>query len=246
MTNTFIDNPEAQGPPLEHVTVEILDDIGLDMGSELVRRERWLATGECTGPTHIGSIRLSESAIATLEADMTEEFAVYLDHGTVTEAHLVPDEDDYKAPSPESLAIMNELQTGFEKIVRQDIKGSVESDSLEIWNPKMTIGLYQEQDDVHIDDALPNEVDVRYLVTVVGPTTTFFTGEFRPSEFDNGSLLKETQVPETAVPTPQPTCVVLRFLTDCDPHDVPIVENPTFRILCDATVKNRHSLSEIK
>lgn len=240
MTNTLNPSPETQVPLPSHVTAEVMDDIGLNMDDELARRERWVTTGECTGPTHIGAITLTDGAIATLQADMTDDFATYLNHGSETEAHLVPDEDDYKTPSPESLAIMNELQTEFEKLVEQDLSQSTERDRLELWHSKMTIGMYQEPGDVHIDRSTGN-VDVRYLLTAVGPGTTFFKGEFLPGEFVDGDLAKGFDVPESATAIPQPTGVVLRFLSDCDPHDLPVVDNPVFRILCDVTIRRKTS-----
>lgn len=241
MTNTLNPSPETQAPLPSHVTAEVMDSIGLNMDDELARRERWVTTGECTGPTHIGTITLTDDAVSILKSDMTDDFATYFNHGTETEARLVPDEDEYKPPSPESLAIMNKLQTEFEKLVRQDLGQSPQSEQVERWRPKMTIGMYLDLDDVHVDQALPGQVDVRYLLAAVGPGTTFFTGVFPSGEFIDGELVEGFDVPETAIPTPQPTGVVLRFLTDCDPHNVPPVVNPEFRILCDVTIRTKTS-----
>ena len=238
MTDTLDTFPETIVPSPSIVTIDTLEAIGIDFEHENERLDRWRQTGECEGPTAIGTITVSGDAMAILEADMTDNYNQYHNYGTVTQANMVPAEDTYKGPSEESLAIMNEVQTEFEKIVSSDLSGFILDKDYQMNSSNMFIGRYQEiSDDIHFDR--PESDDVRYLVVIAGPGTTFFTGNFPSDHFnqEEGELFDGVVTPDTAEAVTQTTGVVLRFMSGCDPHNPPKSESPLFRILCDATIE---------
>jgi hypothetical protein len=134
---------------------------------------------------------------------------------------------------------MNQIQTAFNEVVAQDL-ATISDQKFEYFGGKMIIGPYDEIDAIdgtHLDyEIADTKLTVRYLVAVVGPGTDFYEGVITADRFDDGELIAGPPITETAKTVAVPTGVVIRFISMRDPHCVPDVSEPTFRILCNQTV----------
>jgi hypothetical protein len=221
------------------VTTEFLPAIGLDLAAELNRADDWGKTGECAGPTPIAKLTLQSDVLAELQSTSSEKYLRYVSYEKQGLPKLTLDDDPDTYLESKNQELRNAIMAAFTAVIERDIENS--GNSLEIWLPAMNIGMFgQTMADIHIDRF--DERQVRYIVALAGPTTRFFMGNFSKQAFNNGGELS-ADIPKSAQSTPIPLGVVMRFMSNADPHSTPEVDEPVFRILCDSTVMPKEHVS---
>lgn len=247
---------EQTQPQNMDTQVTQLDDFGFDKAYFDGKREAWMTTGECPGPEQIGRIELSDEALEHLQTNigtagmrivMGDPKGTILDEDDEVVAHKVS--VGVNPPiDPQSRHILRTLIADFRSLITQDYNSNAENSARfqdSFVRTDLRFGLYMGEDSPHIDDNPPDHQssnnDIRYLVTVVGPTTNFYVGTgFRPDYFDeSGTMKTDTSVPGSVTPTPIPQGAVVRFLEKGDPHAGPTREAPEFRIFLSATIRPR-------
>lgn len=247
--------------PLEHndqsaqsdVLLTVSESLGYNMESTRAKQEAWQNNGECPGPDEIGRIELSEAALAHLKDNLPEKYLDVASYGQL----LISEDDEVAADearrenlsSPidaRSREILRGVTSAFEKILRQD---SLQSDNqIPNQNPEsffhfnLLVGNgYMGTDVPHIDDGEDDEPgdvkNIRYLVTISGPATTFYVGNgLDISKFnEEGDIIGK--LPESIDSELCETGQVVRFLDRGDPHCAPTAPDPVFRIFIAGTVK---------
>lgn len=220
------------------VIITTTENAGIDLAALRQKHDAWLERGECPGPEEIGRIELKPEALAHLEQHLHVSYKPV--HNTSNTQIAEDDETAIDQALPqapmdsESRAILRDIYSKFVSLIEQDIQDtSLTRSSTLIW-----FGLYEGNDESHIDSVESSEIpSVRYLATVASPTTTFFHGTgFGPEFFDDsGSIKQDTAVPESVTPQAVPVGSVMRFLDNGDPHVAPTANEPVFRIFLSGT-----------
>lgn len=220
-----VPNPTSQD---QHLTTDRLTGDEVDLDGMAERREIWQQTGECSPIIEIGSIPIDPETLAAITKGLqdttyqvTESPHEMLRGNANLSQKMAKLEGIDPIADNEARLKLGALFTEFEKIVDEDLARLGIDKTEHYYGFFASFGTYDKAADVpHIDDI--DERNLRYLVTIMGPTTIFYGGQFGPEHLDTqeGNLI-EAETPEDAQPQPVPLLSVIRFQSACDPHCPP-------------------------
>ncbi len=232
---------------VDDATGILLPHTELDMPHELARRELWLRTGECSGPTEIGRLDIDPESISQIIEYLGDDYDYFPteyperfspDHSVARTASARDGEDFIEDDTIRSHLL--DIWQKFNDLVDADMLRLPKDSQFYDYISYFSFGNYTEQAETTHFDTFDDRT-IRYAVTVTGPTTVFYKGRFEASHFDmeTGDILEDTDIPETAIATSMPKLSVVRFLPGCDPHVPPLPSEDTterFRIFLDKSV----------
>ena len=214
------------------IRAELFPGTELTLATEQERVAQWQKTGEATGPKHIGMLDLNPDVLEAIKREATFDFcSLDYDYFSDDEERASDAAALEKIPlmSVDARKVLGDLLSTFIDITEQDRSRSDLGDEYTRAPTYMYIGMYKYSElDPHIDLGFGGYVP-RYIATIAGPSTLFFTGKTDPRKFS------EEQVSDPVESIDYPTIssgtnVIDRFAADCDPHSTPIVDEPVFRI----------------
>lgn len=224
------------------VCYELLPDTELDFAKEKSRIEAWRHSGECLPPTAIGTLTVPPDVITSLSRTVTNEYVILPGNACFspdeTIAAQAADGEQISPLEEEARTYLQEIYTQFQLLVHEDINRATldEDTALEQTVQNTHIGLYENDDPPHCDDL--EEFTIRYIVTLTGPATIFYSGHLPSHLFDNGGeLASGVSIPASAQEIQPLAGQVVRFNSH-DPHSSPNTDDPSepvFRIVLDAT-----------
>ena len=251
-----IDTIPLAEPAFGEIAIEgLLPHTELDLQHEQARRELWLQTGECTGPTEIGRLDIDPESISQIIEYFDDSYAYFPseyperfspDH-SVARAAAARDGEDFIEDNTIRAQLL-EIWQKFDELVDADMSRLPGDTQFYDYISYFSFGNYTEQaETTHFDTFDDNTI--RYAVTVTGPTTVFYKGRFDADCFDmeTGDILESGDIPETAVATSVPQLSVVRFLPGCDPHEPPLPSEDVaerFRIFIDKSIVVKQNIPD--
>ncbi len=213
------------------IQAELFPGTEFTLASEQARISEWQRTGECTGPTHIGMIEISPVALEAIKNELMFDY-YNLDPEILSEdsdlAAFAAKRFNVPLLSEEVRSALRGLQEAFTDLTQQDMGRSDLATTYEQVELYLYAGMYKPDDDPHID--LTNGFFTpRYITTIAGPSTRFYTGNIQYKNFNSDGDY-DSEEPLTNDSVTSGTNVVDRFARDCDPHSVPVDGDGEFRL----------------
>lgn len=238
-TNTANDTDSYYQP--RRTSYELLPGTELDLAAEIQRIQSWTETEACIPPAVIGTFNVDTPAIDHIVQNFPYSYVMLQGRQFYSEddeiATYAASEEGIKLIEWESRIFLKEIYDEFAQLVQDDMARASNGNntSLQFTSQRSSLGIYINDDELHSDNL--EAFDIRYIVTLVGPSTIFYKGRLPRNLLDvAGELLVEPDSPEIAVEEVQPlACEVIRF-TSHDPHKAPEVKNEQFRFVLDATL----------
>lgn len=221
---------------------ELFPDTKFDLAEEIQRIKSWTETGECTPPTAIGKFNVDETTINHLSRNFPYSYVMlqgnqfYSEHDDI--ASGAASGEGTGLIERESRTLLQELYDEFAQLVLEDMaRANTGNDALlQFTEQRTSLGIYTNDDELHCDNL--EAFDIRYIVTIHGPSTIFYKGRLPRKLLDvAGELLVEPDSPEIALTELQPLTFEVTRFTSHDPHKAPEIDNEQFRIVFDATLE---------
>ncbi len=246
-------NKNIEAPHNEHtINFELFSGAEFDLLSENERREVWhwgvegqeASDGICPGFSEVGRMTIDQESLEVLRAGLIDSFAP-IDYLALSEddeqAQMAAASEGMQPLDKDTRQILRSLYHSFNDMVDADLARSKVPGGYSYDLVRLQAGIYDEPealaDSIHIDG--PDSENIRYLLVLEGLTTLEVVGRVSADDFDSGGDWNKDEPPKNAVLQPTARGVLLRFLTNCDPHDAPTSEpgSEELRIFLEATIK---------
>ncbi len=230
---------QYQQPPA--VSFELLPGTELNTAQEFQRVEAWQQSGDCEPPGVIGTVTVDPAIIHHLAENIHGDYVMLLGAQAFSPdtevAQKVANGEEIDLIEAESRRLLQELYDNFSQLVLADIARADPNphEELTFTGQGTSLGKFENDDVPHCDN--PEEKNIRYIVTLVGPTTVFYKGHLPSTLFNSsGELTHGEELPATTEKVPPLVGEVVRF-TSQDPHAIPEIDAPAFRLVLDATLE---------
>ena len=225
-----------------NASFELFPDTELDLAEEIQRIKSWTETDECIPPTVTGRFTVDATTINHLSLNFPYSYVMLQGSQFYSEDDEIASDaasgEGIELIERESRKLLKEIYDEFAQLVLEDMaRTNTGNDaSLQFTEQRSSLGIYTNDDELHCDNL--EAFDIRYIVTIAGPSTIFYKGRLPRKLLDiAGELLVEPDDPEIAVQEVQPLTFEVTRFTSHDPHKALEIDVEQFRIVLDAILE---------